>query len=178
MKWFKIHTLLFRGTVLIIESFCTNDESDYEYEHWKKVLKSMRKVSNLVRRTRRTRRGYVALATHGRVALIWRMNGSDRMWCKVLMFPAISHVSVSPTEGNGPTQGQRKPLTRVGFEPTTFEFEHRCSTDWGSNHFPMMYFAHCFKFLCCLTIEVILTCSIRYYRAARVFYLAMYCVIL
>ena len=26
-----------------------------------------------------TRKGYVALATHGRVALILRMNGSDRM---------------------------------------------------------------------------------------------------
>ena len=37
-----------------LESFSTNDESDYEYEIWKKVLKSMRKVSNLVRRTRRT----------------------------------------------------------------------------------------------------------------------------
>ena len=26
----------------------------------------------------------------------------------------MSHVSVSPTNGNGPTQGQRKTLTRVG----------------------------------------------------------------
>ena len=62
-----------------------------------------------------TRKGYVALATHGRVALILRMNGSDRMWCKVLMFQPIYHVSVSPTDGNGPTQGQRKTLTRVEF---------------------------------------------------------------
>ena len=31
----------------------------------------------------------------------------------------MNHVSVSPTDGNGPTQGQRKTLTRVGFEPTT-----------------------------------------------------------
>ena len=60
-----------------------------------------------------TRKGYVAIATHGRVALILRMNGSDRMWCKVLMFQPIYHVSVSPTDGNGPTQGQRKTLTRV-----------------------------------------------------------------
>ena len=51
------------------------------------------------------------------------------MWCKVLMFQPIYHVSVSPTDGNGPTQGQRKTLTRVGFEPTTFEFDHRCSTE-------------------------------------------------
>ena len=72
-----------------------------------------------------SRKGYVALATHGRVALILRMNGSDRMW----MFQPIYHVSVSPTDGNGPTQGQRKTLTKVGFEPTTFEFDHRCSTD-------------------------------------------------
>ena len=78
------------------------------------------------------RKGYVALAMHGRVALILRMNGSDRTWCKVLMFPPIYHVSSSPTHGNGPNQGQRKTLTRVGFEPTTFEFDHRCSTDWAT----------------------------------------------
>ena len=29
-------------------------------------------------------------------------------------------MSVSPTDGNGPTQGQRNALTRVGIEPTTF----------------------------------------------------------
>ena len=43
------------------------------------------------------------------------------------MFQPIYHVSVSPTDGNGPTQGQRKTLTKVGFEPTTFEFDHRLS---------------------------------------------------
>ena len=32
----------------------------------------------------------------------------------------MNHVSVSPTDGNGPRQGQRKTLTRVGIEPTTF----------------------------------------------------------
>ena len=48
------------------------------------------------------------------------------MLCKVLMFQPIYHVSVSPTDGNGPTQGQRKTLTRVGIEPTTFGFDHRC----------------------------------------------------
>ena len=31
------------------------------------------------------------------------------------MSQPIYHVSVSPTDGNGPTQGQRKTLTRVGF---------------------------------------------------------------
>ena len=35
------------------------------------------------------------------------------MYSKVLMFQPIYHVSVSPTDGNGPTQGQRKTLTRV-----------------------------------------------------------------
>ena len=41
----------------------------------------------------------------------------------------MNHVSVSPTDGNGPTQGQRETLTRVGIEPTTFGLDHRCSTD-------------------------------------------------
>ena len=46
---------LFRSVwLLTIESFSTNDESDYEHEIWKKAVKSMRNVSNLVRRTRRT----------------------------------------------------------------------------------------------------------------------------
>ena len=36
----------------------------------------------------------------------------------------VSHVSVIPTNGNGPTQGQRKTLTRVGIEPSTFELDH------------------------------------------------------
>ena len=31
----------------------------------------------------------------------------------------MNHVSVCPTNENGPTQGQRKTLTRVGIEPTT-----------------------------------------------------------
>ena len=48
------------------------------------------------------------------------------------MFQPIYHVSISPTDGNGPTQGQRKTLTRVGIEPTTFGFDHRCSTDWAT----------------------------------------------
>ena len=40
----------------------------------------------------------------------------------------MDHVSVSPTDGIGPTQGQRKTLTRVGIEPTvTFGFDHHCS---------------------------------------------------
>ena len=38
----------------------------------------------------------------------------------------MNHVSVSPTDGNGPTQGQRKTLTRVGIEPTTFGLDLRC----------------------------------------------------
>ena len=37
----------------------------------------------------------------------------------------MNHVSVSPTDGTGPTQGQRKTLTRVGIEPTTFGLDLR-----------------------------------------------------
>ena len=42
------------------------------------------------------------------------------------------HVSVSPTNGDGPTQGQRKTLTRVGIEPTTFGLDLCRSTDWAT----------------------------------------------
>ena len=50
-------------------------------------------------------------------------------------------MSVSPTDGIGLTQGQRKTLTRVGVEPTTFGFDHRCSkqraklSDYGAANF-------------------------------------------
>ena len=39
-------------------------------------------------------------------------------WSAILL-SHMNHVSVSPTDGTGPTQGQRKTLTRVGIEPTT-----------------------------------------------------------
>ena len=42
----------------------------------------------------------------------------------------MNHVSVSSTDGNGPTHEQRKTLTRVGIEPTTFGLDHRCSADF------------------------------------------------
>ena len=45
----------------------------------------------------------------------------------------MNHVSVSPTDGNGPTQGQRKTLIRVGIEPTTFGLDLRRSTDPGQS---------------------------------------------
>ena len=41
----------------------------------------------------------------------------------------IDHVSISPTDGIEPTQGQRKTLTRVSIEPTTFGLDHCCSSD-------------------------------------------------
>ena len=50
------------------------------------------------------------------------------MWSASFV-PHMNHVSVSPTNGDGPTQGQRKTLTRVGIEPTTFGLDHLCSTD-------------------------------------------------
>ena len=44
----------------------------------------------------------------------------------------MNHVNVNPTDGNGPTQWQRKTLTRVGIEPTTFGLDLRRSTDWAT----------------------------------------------
>ena len=43
--------------------------------------------------------------------------------------PHMNHVSVSPTDGNWPRQGQTKTLTRGGIEPTTFGLDLRRSTD-------------------------------------------------
>ena len=43
----------------------------------------------------------------------------------MLVFQPVDHVSISPTDGIGPTQEQRKTMTRVGIEPTTFRFDHR-----------------------------------------------------
>ena len=37
------------------------------------------------------------------------------MWSAKYL-PHMDHVSVSPTDGSGPTQGQRKTLTKVGIE--------------------------------------------------------------
>ena len=38
---------------------------------------------------------------------------NHRMWCEVLVFYHLDHVSVSPTNGIGPTRGQTKTLTKV-----------------------------------------------------------------
>ena len=51
------------------------------------------------------------------------------MWSAKYL-PHMNHVCVSPTNRNGSTQEQRKTLTRLGIEPTTFGFDHRCSSDW------------------------------------------------
>ena len=51
------------------------------------------------------------------------------MQCEVLIF---YHVSASPTDRIGTTQGKRKTPTRMGIETTTFEFDHRSSTDWAT----------------------------------------------
>ena len=45
----------------------------------------------------------------------------------------MNHVSVSPTDGNGPTQGQRKTLTRVGIETTTFGLDQE-EGRWFHSH--------------------------------------------
>ena len=42
--------------------------------------------------------------------------------------PHVDHVSVSPTNGNRPTQGQRKTLTRVGIEAQSVEQGGNCSS--------------------------------------------------
>ena len=41
----------------------------------------------------------------------------------------MNHVSVSPTDGNWPTQGQKKTLIRVGIEPTTFRRQQAVGTE-------------------------------------------------
>ena len=61
-------------------------------------------------------------ANVGRVALIL-------IDILIRFLPHMNHVSVSPTNGNGPTEGQRKTLTRVGIEPTTSRLDHHCSAD-------------------------------------------------
>ena len=60
----------------------------------------------------------------------YRLNWLSVMWSASFV-PHMNHVSVSPTNGNGPTQGQRKTLTGMGIEPTTIALDHRCSTDWA-----------------------------------------------
>ena len=57
---------------------------------------------------------------------------TKRGWCEVLFSTPLNYMSVSPSNGNGPTQGQRKTLTRVGIEPMTFGLDHSCSTDWAT----------------------------------------------
>ena len=49
------------------------------------------------------------------------------MWSAIIFRTHVNHVSVSPTDGNGPTQGLRKTLTRVGIEPTIFGLDHRAA---------------------------------------------------
>ena len=44
--------------------------------------------------------------------------------CEVLFSTHVNHVSASPTNGNGPTQGQRKTLTRVGIGFSVLEWAH------------------------------------------------------
>ena len=53
-----------------------------------------------------------------------------------LEIPNLSHLSFSPCKGNVPTQGQRKCLTRVGFEPTTWGIDHPCFTNWATVQYP------------------------------------------
>ena len=72
------------------------------------------------------------IANIGRVALVFRTNCMIECNVNCQFSTHIDHVNVSPTDAIGPTQGQRKTLTRVGIEPTTFRFDHRCPTDCGT----------------------------------------------
>ena len=45
----------------------------------------------------------------------------------------MNHVSVSPTDGNGPTQGQRQTLTRVGIEPYRLSYKVRREQALGTD---------------------------------------------
>ena len=49
-----------------------------------------------------------------------------------LLYPIIPS-GINPSIGIGPTQGQRKTLTRVGFEPTTFGLQLHSSVRPHSN---------------------------------------------
>ena len=49
-------------------------------------------------------------------------------------------MSVSPTDGNGPTQGQRKILTRVGIEPIYLKIDHLSEMDMNIGLRTQMYF--------------------------------------
>ena len=69
-----------------------------------------------------------------RRTLLWSNNfkfkwGLTLLWS---IYAPIIPSGIYPSTGMGPTQGQRKTLTRVGFEPTTFGLDHRCSTDWAT----------------------------------------------
>ena len=48
------------------------------------------------------------------------------------IYAPIIASGIHPSTGMGPTQGQRKTLTRVGFVPKTFGLDHRCSPDWAT----------------------------------------------
>ena len=51
-------------------------------------------------------------------------SSSEAYYTTVKFSYPIVPSEINPSIGIGPTQGQRKTLTRVGFEPTTFEFFH------------------------------------------------------
>ena len=56
------------------------------------------------------------------------------------MFQPIYHVSVSPTDGNGPTQGQRKTLTRVTRNVGGSRLNSLVSTRISFRDFPLLYY--------------------------------------
>ena len=63
--------------------------------------------------SKKRRKGYV-FSNVGRVALIFQQTFLLEGDVKCQFSTHMNHVSVSPTDGNGPTEGQRKPFDQGG----------------------------------------------------------------
>ena len=101
-----------------------------------------------------TRKGYVALTTYGRVALILRTNrviecDDVKCWCfnPYTMWALALQMEMGPQKDRGklwpgwelnPRPSgliAAAPLTELQ-DQTTFGFDHRCSTDWATRSCP------------------------------------------
>ena len=63
---------------------------------------------------------------------ILEMSRNSQFHCQVERHLSSIYASVSPSSRNGPTKRQRKTLTIVEIERTTFVFDHHYSTDWAT----------------------------------------------
>ena len=106
---------MYNETILTLMSLCVTGTLDIQLQNEcqnKKKFSSQLSLQALIISS-----GYVANSNVWPCSTYMKNEWSDRMYSKVLMFQPIYHVSVSPTDGNGPTQGQRKTLTRVRVPP-------------------------------------------------------------